>query len=472
MDFKALDSIIDGMQDGLIADLRKLISYNTVKGAPAQGAPFGQVTLDCLNAALDMGAREGFATQNFDGYCGHIVMGEGEKHMGILCHLDVVPAGEGWTKDPFGGEIADGKIYGRGVMDDKGAAIAALYAMKAVKQANIPMAHAVRLILGCDEETGMTDMRHYAEVAPSLPDYGFSPDAEFPCINIEKGGLGALLVQDCGGEDGAELPVLAMTAGERCNVVPGKAWATLDTSRVGFDALRARVDEVARALGFTLELTRESDTTATLLAVGESAHASLPHLGKNAAGMLLIALKALGAGGGSASAIACLADKLGLEGDGRSLGIAVSDEESGALTCNLGILRFDGRVLTAQLDIRYPICASEEKMMGQMAMSVGPCGMAVTYLNGHAPHHVPASSPIVQGLLRAYGDVTGKEAYAFAIGGGTYSRCMPNTVAFGLTFPGDDDVAHMPDECFELDKLMLSVKILAHAIVELGAAKE
>lgn len=472
MDFKKLDAIIDTMQDDLIADLRKLISYNTVKAAPAEGAPFGQTTLDCLRAALAMGEREGFATQNFDGYCGHIVMGEGEKHMGILCHLDVVPAGEGWTKDPFGGEIADGKIYGRGVMDDKGAAIASLYAMKAVKQAGIPMAHAVRLILGCDEETGMTDMRHYAEVAPSLPDYGFSPDAEFPCINIEKGGLGALLSKDCGAEDGALLPVLRMTAGERCNVVPGKAYATLDYSHVGYDALRSQVEAVAERLGFELVLTRETDSTATLMAVGESAHASLPHLGKNAAGMLLIALKELRAGGGCASAIACLADKLGLEGDGRSLGIAVADEESGALTCNLGILRFDGRVLTAQLDIRYPLCASEEKMMGQMAMTVGPCGIGATWLNGHAPHYVPADSPIVQGLLRAYGDVTGKEAYAFAIGGGTYSRCMPNTVAFGLTFPGDDDVAHMPDEYFELDKLMLSVKILAHAIAELGAAKE
>lgn len=472
MDFTKLDSIIDTMQPGAIADLQKLISYNTVKAEPAPGAPFGQTTLDCLHAALSMGEREGFAAKNFDGYCGHIVMGEGEKHMGILCHLDVVPAGEGWTKDPFGGEIADGKLYGRGAMDDKGAVIAALYAMKAVKEAGIPMKHAVRLILGCDEETGMTDMRHYREVVPTLPDYGFSPDAEFPCINIEKGGLGALLTCDCGDESDAEIPVLSMTAGERCNVVPGKAYATLGTGNTGFEALNEKVRAAAEKLDFSLTLTPETDSTAVLMAEGVSAHASLPHLGKNAAGMLLIALNEMGVGGGCKKAITCLAETIGLEGDGRSLGVAVSDDESGALTCNLGILRFDGRCLSAQLDIRYPICASEEKMMGQMAMTVGKYGMGATYLHSHGPHYVPADSDVVQGLLRAYGDVTGKEAYAFAIGGGTYSRCMPNTVAFGLTFPGDDDVAHMPDEYFEIDKLMLSIKILAHAIVELGAEKE
>ena len=472
MDFTRLDSIIDTLQPGVIADLQKLISYNTVKADPAPGAPFGRTTLDCLSAALAMGEREGFAAENFDGYCGHIVMGEGEKHMGILCHLDVVPAGEGWTKDPFGGEIADGKIFGRGAMDDKGAVVAALYAMKAVKEAGIPMKHAVRLILGCDEETGMTDMRHYREVVPSLPDYGFSPDAEFPCINIEKGGLSALLTCDCGSEDGAEIPVLSMTAGERCNVVPGKAYATLSTASVGFDALNAKVRAAAEKFGFTLTLTAGENDTALLTAEGVSAHASLPHLGKNAAGMLMIALNEIGAGSGCAKAVRCLAETIGLEGDGKSLGIAVADEESGALTCNLGILRFDGRCLSAQLDIRYPICASEEKMMGQMAMTVGKYGMGATYRGGHGPHYVPADSDIVQGLLRAYGDVTGKEAYAFAIGGGTYSRCMPNTVAFGLTFPGDADVAHMPDEYFEIDKLMLSVKILAHAIAELGAEKE
>ena len=277
---------------------------------------------------------------------------------------------------------------------------------------------------------------------------------------------------DCGSEAGAEIPVLSMTAGERCNVVPGKAFATLSTANIGFDALNAKIAAAAAKLNFTLTLTPADDNTAILTAEGISAHASLPHLGKNAAGMLLIALNEIGAGGGSAKAIRCLSEVIGLEGDGKSLGIAVADEESGALTCNLGIQRFDGRCISAQLDIRYPICAIEEKMMGQMAITVGKYGMAATYLAGHGPHYVPTDSDIVQGLLRAYGDVTGKEAYAFAIGGGTYSRCMPNTVAFGLTFPGDADVAHMPDEYLEIDKLMLSVKILAHAIIELGADKE
>ncbi|HIR08099.1 MAG TPA: M20/M25/M40 family metallo-hydrolase, partial [Candidatus Pullichristensenella stercoripullorum] len=207
---------------------------------------------------------------------------------------------------------------------------------------------------------------------------------------------------------------------------------------------------------------------AEIAATGKSAHASTPHLGKNAAGMLLIALSELGAGGGSREAIQTLADCLGISGQGKLLGIAVMDELSGPLTCNLGILRYDGACLTAQLDIRYPLCASEEKICGQICMKVSPARIAVTRLSGHAPHHVPANHKVVKGLLKAYSDVTGHEGYAFAIGGGTYSRCMPNTVAFGPCFPGDVDTCHMPDEWFSLENMMLSIRIMAHAIVELA----
>jgi len=485
MNFEKIDSLILSMKDELINDMRRWIAVPSVLSEPAPNAPFGAETRRMLDLALADAARYGFPVRDFDGYAGDVSLGSGDQTLGLLCHLDVVPAGDGWTFDPWGGEISDGKLYGRGTMDDKGPALCALYAMRAVRDAGVPLKDGVRLILGCDEETGMNDLRYYASKV-KMPDYGFSPDAEFPVINIEKGGLGLLISAYTGGEDEAELPVYSLYAGERCNVVPGIARAELGVADV--EAFRSAVAAVAQANNFKLtveELPSESSelsdlelldgaalTRVALIAEGVSAHASMPHLGVNAAGMLLIALRELNAGGASKSAIAALATKLGLEYDGASIGIKQADELSGPLTCNLGLLRYDGLNLTAQLDIRYPICADEEKMCGAAAMALSPDRLALTRVGGHTPHHVPADHKIVRGLLEVYHDVTGLPAYAFAIGGGTYSRMMPNTVAFGLNFPGDTDTCHMPDEYIDIEKMMTSVKIFAHAIVKLAGEEE
>jgi len=468
MDLKKLDAIIDSYKDEIVSDIQKWVAIPSVLGEPAPNAPFGIEGRRMLDLALATANGYGFDTRDLDGYCGDVTLCEGEQTLGMLCHLDVVPAGDGWTKDPWGGEIADGKIFGRGTMDDKGPALAALHAMRAVREAGIPMKDGVRLILGCDEETGMTDMRYYKSKLP-MPDYGFSPDAEFPVINIEKGGLGLVISQYTESEEGAEIPVYEMFAGVRSNVVPGIA--TAKVGYVDYAALSAKVEKVAAEKEFNLTVKDLGDGVAEITAEGKSAHASTPEHAKNAAGMLLIALTAMEAGGGSKKAIAALADKLGLEYDGASLGIKIADEESGALTCNLGLLRFDGKYVSVTLDIRYPISADEEKMCGQAAMALSGTGLTLQRRGGHGPHHVPKEHKVVKGLVKVYSEVTGTPGYAFAIGGGTYSRCMPNTVAFGFNFPGDVDTCHMPDEYVDIEKLMLSVKIFAHAIVELAGAE-
>lgn len=504
MNYEKLDSLVLSMKDELIADMKRWIAVPSVLGPAAENAPFGVENRRMLDLALADAKKYGFEVRDFDGYAGDVSLGSGEQTMGMLCHLDVVPAGDGWTYDPWGAAIADGKMYGRGTMDDKGPALCALYAMRAVKEAGIPLKDGVRLILGCDEETGMRDMRYYASKI-KMPDYGFSPDAEFPVINIEKGGIGFTISSYTGGESDGDMAVKSLYAGERANVVPGVATAELMVKDV--EAFRAAVAKVAAEKNFNLtvtenevnevELTAEESaelnrmisdlekidgvevdmeedelTCVTLTAEGVSAHASMPHLGVNAAGMLLIALKELGAGIESKSAIAALADKLGLEYDGASIGIKMADEESGALTCNLGILRYDGHNITARLDCRTPICAEPKDMCGSVAMSLIGTPLVAACGGFRGPHHVPAEHKVVRGLLEVYHDVTGLPAYAFAIGGGTYSRMMPNTVAFGLNFPGDTDTCHMPDEYIDIEKMITSVKIFAHAIAKLAGGEE
>jgi succinyl-diaminopimelate desuccinylase len=240
--------------------------------------------------------------------------------MGILAHLDVVPAGDGWVHEPFAGTMENGRFYGRGVTDDKGPALAALYAMRAVREAGIPLKHRVRLIAGCDEETGMTDMAWYHQHS-DLPDYGFSPDAEYPLINIEKGGLTLLLTADADGIAGAQIPLYSMEAGERVNVVPGSATAVVGTEAVSLDALRDKLAKVCAAHpGFNLKAEAVDAGLAKVTATGVSAHASLPHLGVNAAGMLLTALHEIGAGGAAGRALEGLATVIGLTHDGAGLG--------------------------------------------------------------------------------------------------------------------------------------------------------
>ncbi len=470
MNYETLDRLVDSYKDELIENIRKWIAIPSVQGEPAgENAPFGAEVRRMLDTALADGKRFGFEVRDIDGYAGDISYGEGEQTMGMLAHLDVVPLGDGWTHDPLGGEIVDGKMYGRGTTDDKGPALCALYAMRAVKEAGIPLKHGVRLILGCDEETGMSDMRYYASKL-KMPDYGFSPDAEFPVINIEKGGINMRLSRVTGGEAGAAIPVYSLYAGERPNVVPAEATAVVGLENITLDALNDRLAAIAASHErFDLKAVAEGKGRAKIVATGKNAHAAMPERGVNAAGMLLIALKELGAGAeATQAAIAMLADAVGMEYTGEALGIACKDELSGALTCNLGILRYDGNEISALLDIRYPLCASEETMLGQAAVRVGGAGMSVCRAGGHTPLHVPAESRIVQGLLKVYHEVTGLPAYAIAIGGGTYSRMMPNTVAFGVCFPGDMDVCHIADEYIDVEKMMLGVKIFAHAIAELA----
>ena len=161
MDYAKLDALIEARRDEFLKDLGRWLSVPSVQGAAEEGAPFGRENRRMLDLALEDARGYGFDTRMFDGYAGDISMGNGEKTLGILCHLDVVPGGDGWTVEPFALTQKDGNLIGRGVLDDKGPALAALYAMRCVRDAGVELKDTVRLILGCDEETGMTDMAYY-----------------------------------------------------------------------------------------------------------------------------------------------------------------------------------------------------------------------------------------------------------------------------------------------------------------------
>ncbi len=458
VDYKHLEEIAESLRQPLIQTLQKWVRVPSVKGEAVKGAPFGQEVRRMLDVALRDCESLGFEVRDIDGYAGDAQMGEGDDVLGILAHLDVVPAGDGWKTEPFGADLIDGRIYGRGTGDDKGPAVAALYAMLAVKLAGVPLKKRVRLILGCDEESGMDDMKYY-EAHADMPPMGFSPDACFPVINTEKG-LYHLLLKGAAAKEG--LKVLEIAAGQRPNVIPGVASAIV----AGDDKTVRQVKEFSAQAGYPITAEVLPEGKVKITAQGTAGHAAFPEGAKNAIGRLLKALEHLGVQG----PLKGLAQLVGLEYDGASLGIAVEDKLSGALTLNLGILHADENNVDATFDIRYPVMASAEAILKSISAAVAPFGLTVTESRAKEPHHVPESTPLVQSLLDAYHEVTGLPKKAIAIGGGTYARCLKQGVAFGAAFPDEEELAHQAGEYIIVDNLMANVKIFARAIVKLAGA--
>ena len=454
MDAK-LNAIIESMHDETIDTLQKWIRVPSVKGEAAPGAPFGKEVRSMLDMALADCEQMGFKTQNFDGYIAHADLGEGsdEDALAILAHLDVVPEGDGWKYPPYGAVIENGRMYGRGTSDDKGPAVAALYAMKAVKDAGIPLRHKVRLILGCDEESGWEDIAHYNKVA-TMPRMGFSPDASYPIINIEKG-ICRLELHGVLSNEG--LQVIAFNNGERPNVIPGRASALV----AGDAATVAQAEAAAKKLDIPAEV-QLTDKGVSITVTGISGHAAYPETARNANGEMLLLLRELGVQGD----LRLLADKIGLDYKGEGLEISVSDGISGYLTCNLGIIRAGEGGVYATLDIRYPVMTNPDMIIKNVSASLP--GMRVDAMEVKEPHHVPAGSELVQNLLDAYHEVTGYERKCLYTGGGTYARSLQEGVAFGASFPQDEDLAHQANEYADIEGLYKNIKIFALAIVKLA----
>ena len=453
-----IEELLLQYKEEMLETLQKWVRIPSVKGEAASGAPFGVEARKALDTAMADCEKFGLKTEIFDGYAGHADLGEGSTRdaLAILAHLDVVPVGDGWTKEPFGAERADGKIYGRGTSDAKGPAVAALYAMRAVKEAGIPLRRKVRLILGCDEECGSSDMAYYKKVT-EMPRSGFSPDADYPVINIEKGGSH---VQFDGELSKEGLQVLSMQVGERTNVVPGFASALVE----GDEETAKQAEEAGKKLGFPVSTTLGNGAV-IIETTGVTGHAAFPEHGRNAIGQMLLVFKELGAQG----ALLEMADAIGMTCHGENLGIAMRDDISGHLTGSLDIIRIEHGHVMAVMDVRYPVLFHPDRMYELLNQRLH--FLKATDAGTRPPHFVSDQTELVQELLEAYHEVTGGEKKTIAIGGGTYAQSLEEGVAFGALFPGETEMAHQADEYITEESLFKSARIFARAIVRLAGKK-
>lgn len=454
-------------RESLINDVCRLVRIKSDKGDAKAGMPYGEGPAAALEEALKIASEMGFATKNYDNYVGAIDFGDMEKQLDILAHLDVVPAGDGWTvTEPYEPVAKDGRIYGRGAADDKGPAIAALYAMKAVRDLNIPLKKNVRLIVGTDEECGSSDIKYYYGIEEEAP-MTFSPDGEFPVINIEKGGLKGDF--SASWQEDAALPrVISVKSGIKGNVIPDKAYCELE----GFDesVVREITNEAAKETGINYNI-EGSGTVLKVSATGKGGHASLPEGANNALTGLLHMIAMLPA-----------AESTGFERlkgvssvfphqdwEGKAAGVAMSDVESGKLTISFNIFEYDTTSLKGVFDCRAPLCASNENMRDVVRDSLAAKGITLSDEDMYAPHHVPGDSEFVKVLLKCYEQYTGNEGKAIAIGGGTYVHSLKNGVAFGCSMPGTDNNMHGADEFAVIDELIVSAEIFAQVIIDLCA---
>ncbi len=444
------------------ADLLQCLQENlripSVEADAAEGAPYGLEVRRSLDHVLAAAESLGFHTENVDGHLGWCEYGQGEEMVAVLGHLDVVPAGDGWSFDPWGGEIRDGRIWGRGTMDDKGPSIAALFALAALRDSGLPIRRRIRLLFGCNEETGSADVKHYLAKGGEVPIMGFTPDGEYPVINGEKGIINVTYSRTY--EQSGELKLLSIHGGTAPNVVPASACAKLACSA----ELAQQISKLsAPKLRYTA-----TDYGIFAEAEGVSAHGSTPGQGENAIGRLILALDTLPFQGEIAHVIHFLATTLGMETNGKSAGIYLFDDVSGELTLNWGTLHADESSMSLKINYRYPVTKLYEDCGPALNAAFAQEGFAMDAEAHKAKLYIPEDSELVRTLLQVYTQHTGLEGKAKCIGGGTYAKMLPNILAFGPIFPGDEVREHKPDEFLEIPKLMKNAQIIAAAMYEMA----
>ncbi len=452
----------------MIDELKLWVSQPSVSRADLgkEGAPFGPDCRKMLTLALERGKHYGFDTEDYGGYVGCILSDGGPEEIGMVCHLDVVPEGDHWIYAPYEPVVKDGWMIGRGCGDNKGPGVLSLFAARCLKELKVPMKHRIRLMLGCSEETGMDDFPAYIEkLHGPVPAVSLVADASFPLCVGQKGGLDGDLRVPCGKN------IAAVGGGTARNIIPDYAWAVLTG---------ITMEQAKAALAEKENITLAEDPQGVKVeAHGKAGHAAFPPGTLNAIEVLAKAI-----------AGSTLMDTLDLKGMGflaaaledaygAGLDAALEDEISGKLTLNGGILKKDGDALSLTIDIRFPVTLDGEEIKGRVARTAENMGGALASCKVTAPYYIDPKDPKVTTLMSIYNELSGEETEPYTMGGGTYSRVVPNAMTFGpgLTkgeplpdfMPEGHGNAHGPDEALSLSDWFKGFEIYVLSLVKLDA---
>ena len=438
--------IKDDVKEQFLNSLQTIISYPSVLNEGENGTPFGQAIQDVLEKTLELAQELGFQTYiDPEGYYGYAEIGQGEELLAVLCHLDVVPAGDlkDWQTPPFEATIVGDYIVGRGVQDDKGPSLAALYAVKSLLDEGVQFTKRIRFIFGTDEETLWRCMNRYNQIEEQA-DLGFAPDSSFPLTYAEKG----LLQVKLRGPGWDDLP---LQAGQALNVVPDKA------TYAGH-----RIEELLPVLEQSGVQYSQTDHSVTVM--GVSKHSKDAAEGVNAIVGLAESLSLIQ----PHPALLFIADAVGEDATGAALFGEIKDEPSGDLSFNLATLVIDQEESEIGIDIRIPVLVDKEALVACLQEIAASYQLEYEEFDYLAPLYVPLDSPLVSSLMAVYQEETGDRTPAMSSGGATFARTMENCVAFGALFPGAEQTEHQANERAKIEDLYAAMEIYREAIQRLA----
>lgn len=454
------------LKDDIVDSISKLVSYPSISvETDDKNMPFGKDCNDALVYFLELAHKLGFKTKNVDGYCGYAEFGDGSDLIGIIGHLDVVPANaDDWSYSPFSATIENNRIYGRGTIDDKGPVISSLYAMKTVmdyyKDNNLKFNKRVRLIVGLNEETNWKCINYY-KCHEELPTLGFSPDSDFPCIYAEKSVLSLSISDKLLSND--LISIIDIDCNNNAiNVVPKFCTITLKFKKiVDLSIIKSIVDKY----DYNIEVCKIDDYKIQLSSYGVSSHSAHPDLGINAITHLIIVLDEIFK---NYQIVFPLFDNfckyIGDEYYGDKMDLNIEDE-SGKLTLNASQLYIKDNEIFIGINLRIPVTTIVDTVTNKFIESF--CNNKITIISNIAPLFVDKNDKLVKTLCDVFNASYNSHFEPIAIGGATYARAFSNCVSFGMNFPGDKDMCHQVDEYIDIDKLILSTNIYANAIYKL-----
>lgn len=456
---------IDTHFDEVLKSIIEIIRIKTVKADRAGDAPYGEELKKGLNKVLEIAQGLGFKVKNLDNYIGYAEYGEGEEYIAILGHIDVVPEGDeaSWSVPPYKGCVVNNQLTARGAIDNKAPIISALYSLKAVVDTHPEFNKRVRIIFGTNEESGDEDIKYYL-AREKEPKYAFTPDGRFPVIFSEKGIYTFSFRKKIQWKDSK---IVEIKAGTRSNIVPEKCIAKV--RNISKETVETALKKMRSLTKAEYTVNYEGDTT-EIICTGVSAHASSPHKGVNALlGMYKFLNLIIGKEDVAKGFISFISGYIGESSDGEKLGIKTVNEEVGNLTISAGITNILNDELFVKFNIRYPASIDEKTLDLRLKTAGEKEGIVFFKENHNAPLYFEKTHPLVKELQEIYVNVTGRDEEPAALGGGTYAKLMPNTVAFGPNFKEYNGKPHSFDECMDLDMLKQGMEIYARAILKLGA---
>ncbi len=463
---EVIDGILESYKDDMIDSLRKLLQIQSVaEESGDDGFPFGKGVQEALEFVLQLGREHGLSCVNYDNYAGELTFGGKPQSIGVVSHLDVVPAGSDWEIDPYGGHLVDDRIYGRGAIDNKGPLIAAFYACCAIKDSNLPLRRNIKHILGTDEESGRFFGIEYYKKHTILPCCGIVPDSWFPACYAEKGFYNFVFKRNIVDSPLSGIVLEKLEGGEAYNIVAAEAHAEFVVDSVG-GLLLEKMYGMHKHDG--LRMVKHADRI-TILAIGKAAHASTPELGQNAIANLLQFLESFYfTPSDLCASLHAMSRQTGYDCDGKGMELACSDE-TGNLTNNLGMVSYEATQLLFKMNLRAPVSVESAVIEEKLQRAAKTAGMDYLLTHYSPPFYMDPDSGIMQTLIESYQSYTKDfSSLPRAHGGGSYARILSDFVPFGPLIEGEELSFHMKNENISSDRLLLLSKIYAQALYKLA----